>query len=89
MVGGYQKVDRPTLTLKAAVDFAVKKQGEAFRLVKIAKAERQVVAGTNFRVKLKVAERSGDKESKYSVIAVIYRDLDGNYSVTSFEKASK
>lgn len=89
VVGGYQKADKANTDVKAAVDFAVKEQGEAFRLVKIAKAEQQVVAGTNYRVKLKVAEKAGDKESKYTVNAVIYRDLQGKYSVTSWEKAVK
>lgn len=89
VVGGYQKADKAGTEVKAAVDFAVKEQGEGVSLVKIAKAEQQVVAGMNYRVKLKVAEKNGDKTSKYTVNAVIYRDLQGNYSVTSWEKAAK
>ena len=87
--GAYAKVEKSDVDVKAAVDFAVKEKGENFRVVKIKKAERQVVAGMNFRVKMKVAEKTGDKESKYTVTAVIYRDLEGNYSLTSWEKASK
>lgn len=88
-VGAYQKVSRSQAEVKAAADFAVKDQGEAFRLVKIKKAEQQVVAGMNYRVKLKIAEKQGDKETKYSVTAVVYKDLDGNYSLTSWDKIDK
>jgi predicted RecB family nuclease len=88
-VGAYQKVSSSQAEVKAAADFAVKDQGEAFRLVKIRKAEQQVVAGMNYRMKLKVAEKKDDKETKYSVIAVVYKDLEGNYSLTSWERADK
>ncbi|MBX3289216.1 MAG: hypothetical protein KF855_07705 [Acidobacteria bacterium] len=86
VVGSYQKAKKSDKAVKEAADFAVKGQGENFRLIKISKAEKQVVAGVNFRVRLRVAEKGGDNESKYYVTAVIYRDLEGKFSVTSWEK---
>ncbi len=87
--GAYQKVETANADVKSAADFAIKEKGDGFGLVKIKKAERQIVAGTNFRIKMKVSEKAGEKESKYTVTAVIYRDLEGNYSVWSWEKSSK
>lgn len=89
MVGAYQKAERTDAEVKAAAEAAINEQGEDFRLRKIVKAERQVVAGMNFRLRMKVAEKVGEKESKYTVIAVVYRDLEGNFSVTSWERAKK
>lgn len=89
VVGGYQKAKKLDPEVIQAAGFAVKEQGEGFRLLKISKAEKQVVAGMNYRLRLKVAERSGDKEAKYDVTAVVYRDLDGNLSLTSWKKAAK
>lgn len=89
VVGGYQKVKKSDDEVKKAIDFAMKEQGEYITLKKIKKAEQQVVAGMNYKVTLQFAEKQGDKESKFTVNAVIYRDLEGNYSVTQWERATK
>lgn len=85
-IGGYRKIETADADVRAAVDFAIKEKGDKFGLIKIKKAERQVVAGINFRVKMKISEKTGEKESKYTVTTVIYHDLSGKYSISSWEK---
>lgn len=90
------KADRPVLSggySPAEIDsevgnvaaFAVKSQaqaiGRSLRLVKILKAERQVVAGLNYRLEIEVADGS----KKFAAHAVVSKKLDGSLALTSWE----
>ena len=70
---------------KAAAEFAVHEQAKRdaipLTLATIAKAEKQIVAGTNYRLLL-IVERSG---SPRKAKVVVFRDLNSHYSLTSWE----
>jgi len=64
IVGGYSKVATDKAEVIAAADFAVsarkEQQGGPLSLVSIEQAERQVVAGTNYRLCLQVKPADED-----------------------------
>lgn len=82
--GGYSPVKIDSEMRKAAA-FAVKTQAEAtgrpLQLVDIVKAERQVVAGLNFRLEIEVAD--GSKHLNAHV--VVWKKLDGSLALTSWD----
>lgn len=83
MPGGYSPVDPSDYgDLENEVNTHVIAAGltNFSRLVKIESAEKQVVAGTNFRITGIFKTKSG---SSSRCTIVIYRDLHQNYSVTS------
>jgi hypothetical protein len=84
LIGAYARVDAADDRAKAAADFAVadeaRRLNQTIRLQDILRAERQIVAGTNYRLCLKVATSEGSQ----SVEAVVYQDLKGQYSLTSW-----
>lgn len=88
VLGGYKDapVDDPEVV--AAAEAAVSEQGQKqeapISLVSVEKAERQVVAGTNFRMCLKVEI---DDETQ-DVKVVVFRSLQKEYSLKSWEEAS-
>jgi hypothetical protein len=88
VLGGYKEapVDDPEVV--AAADFAVSDQGAKqetpIALVSVEKAERQVVAGTNFRLCLKVEVDDETQEVK----VLVFRSLQKEYSLKSWEEAS-
>jgi hypothetical protein len=71
--------------VKAAAEFAVheeaKREAIPLTLASIAKAEKQIVAGINYRLLLTV-ERSG---SPRKAKVIVFRDLNAHYSLTSWE----
>lgn len=71
--------------VKAAAEFAVHEQAKReaipLTLATIAKAEKQIVAGINYRLLL-IVERSG---SPRKAKVVVFRDLTSHYSLTSWE----
>lgn len=80
------KVDDPEVV--AAAKFAVKKtQAEHKKLTmdRIAGAAKQVVAGMNYWVDLELTDRAGGKPVRRKAEAVVYQDLDGKYSLTSWK----
>ncbi len=83
LAGGYSpaKIDAEARTVAA---FAVKAQAEAsgksLKLVEVVKAERQVVAGLNFRLEVEVAEGAKPLQAR----AVVWKKLDGSLSLTSW-----
>jgi copper homeostasis protein (lipoprotein) len=83
LVGGYAPTEANE-EVQIAADFAVaakgKKLNQEIRLDNISKAERQMVAGTNYRLCLKVSI----SKASQSVEAIVYRDLKGQYSLTSW-----
>jgi len=85
LAGGYSPAEINSEVRKIA-EFAVKTQGKAterpLRLVKILKAERQVVAGLNYRLEIEVADGSKHLKAR----AVVWKKLDGSLALTSWEK---
>lgn len=82
-LGGYRSVAVDDATVVAAANFAVSKEEETtegIELVEILKAERQTVAGANYRLCLRV--KLG--EDTQDVQAVVNLNLQGEYSLTSW-----
>jgi len=84
LAGGYSPAEIDSEVCKVA-DFSVKTQAKAtgrpLRLVKILKAERQVVAGLNYRLEIEVADGSNHLKAR----AVVWKKLDGTMALTSWE----
>lgn len=95
--GGYREIDKADEGAVAAAEFAVKDQSEkkelTYKLVSVEKAETQVVAGINYRLCLKVSYQKQGEDSDTSdfVQVVVYRNLQKEYSLTSWteEQCSK
>ena len=88
--GGYRAVARDNEDVSAAAEFAVTEQGKkteiTYKLVSVEHAEQQVVAGINYRLCLKVSHRKEgpDEDTTESVRVVVYRNLQREYSLTSW-----
>ena len=84
-VGGYTRASVTGMEVREAAEFAVNTHAEASRSVlvlkKIVAAQRQVVAGTNFKLTLDVKSDGQAKQAQ----AVVYRKLDGDMSLTSWD----
>ena len=84
--GGYGDLSVNNKDAKKAAAFAVKSRSLSTRrkiiLVKILKAEVQVVAGLNYRVCLLVREGKGRSKS---ITAVVYRDLKKNLELSQWK----
>ena len=89
-VGGYKEVSVEDAGVTDAAGFAVsaqaKKTGGTVELVSIYHAERQTVAGTNYRLCLKVTDSGEGDEANVThyVQVVVYVDLKKNYKLTSW-----
>ena len=81
--GGYSEVKLDQET-KVAANFAVgeisKKLNEPLALKDIVSAERQVVAGWNYRLELDLTKTN----QPYRVRAIVWRRLDGTMELTSW-----
>ena len=88
VVGGYGPVAGTDPQVVAAAKFAIAKRSETadseISLNKIVKAERQVVAGMNYRICMTVKVEGDEPQT---VTAIVYQDLKRNYSLSS-SKAS-
>lgn len=86
ITGGYGDASVTDKEVKAAAAFAVRARSSStrknLRLVRILKAEVQVVAGLNYRVCLLV--REGNRRSK-SITAVIYKNLKNRRSLSRWK----
>lgn len=89
-VGGYKEVSASDAAVQAAAEFAVNAQGEKtekeISLVDVIKAERQVVAGSNYRMCLKITSQGEVDEADATsfVQVVVYVDLKGNRKLSSW-----
>lgn len=87
MAGGYAEAAANEPGVLRAARFAVReagrREGRRVALVAVRRAERQVVAGLNYRLRLSV--RAGGRTREVS--AVVYEDLKGAYSLTSWDAA--
>jgi len=86
LAGGYSKapITEPDVVLatQRAVQAQRRRQSATIVLVVIESAEKQVVAGMNYRLNFKV--KSGNEIQR--IQAVVYRDLQDKYSLSSWEK---
>ena len=83
MPGGYSEV-KPDEETKVAANFALgeisKKLNQPLALKGIVSAERQVVAGLNFRLELDLTKSN----QPFRVRAIAWRKLDGSMELTSW-----
>lgn len=86
ITGGYGDASVIEKDVRAAANFAVKSRsrstGKTFTLVRITKAEVQVVAGLNYRLCMTV--REGRKRAR-SVTAVVYKNLQNRRSLSRWK----
>ena len=87
IVGGYGDLSAESKDARQAADFAVKarstKTGKNITLVRITKAEQQVVAGLNYRICMSV--REGHKKP-YTVTAVVYQNLKNRRTLSKWRR---
>ena len=92
-VGGYKDIAADDAGARAAAEFAVgteaAKTSRAIELVSVHKAERQVVAGSNYRLCLKITSQGEDGEADVThfVQVVVYQNLKREYSLSSWTKS--
>ena len=85
-----KEIDKTDEGATAAAEFAVKAESEkkemTYKLVSVEHAEAQTVAGINYRLCLKVGyhKADDDAETTESVRVVVYRNLQNQYSLTSW-----
>lgn len=95
MAGGYSEADAKNPDVVKAADFAVKTQGKkqkaTIKLVSVSAAKTQVVAGMNYQVCMEVSvkKKSGKAAANQFVTAIVYRNLQNKYSLTSWTAASE
>jgi hypothetical protein len=82
--GGYTSIDPAAPEAKAAAEYAVSEQssrtGMAVALRRLARAERQIVAGLNYRLCLEVTVADKPEEAR----AIVYRNLQQRFSLTEW-----
>lgn len=87
VVGDYQERSKADPEVVSAARFAVREEGRRegapISLVAIKRAERQVVAGFNYRLQLSVKVKGEIRE----VSAVIYQNLGREYSLSDWERS--
>lgn len=83
MVGAYAGADVSAADVLACANYAVdtREPKGTVRLVKVLSAEKQVVAGMNFKMKLSVLNNGVPK----TVNVVVWSKLDGTKEVISYE----
>lgn len=86
ITGGYGDASVADKDVRKAANVAIasrsRSTGKTLTLVKIVKAEIQVVAGLNYRICMTV--REGRKRAK-TVTAVVYKDLRNRRSLTNWK----
>lgn len=79
--GGYSPAPVNDPQVQAAAKFAVSARDAKLKLLGIEQAQQQVVAGQNFRLKLKVDENGDHRLAD----VVVWRRLDGKHELTSWQ----
>lgn len=93
IVGGYKSVSTDDPAVVEAAEFAVSNRSEnnsvSLRLVSVERAERQVVAGTNFKLCLKVALADEDEDAgeTQDVKVLVFRSLKNEHTLKSWDVA--
>ena len=87
-VGGWSKAEVDDPEVVAAAKFALRETQKTtdskLTLTKIVSAKQQLVAGMNYAVTLQVAA-GGDEPIQREAEAVVYKNLDDEYSLTSWK----
>ena len=92
-VGGYKEIATDAPEVVSAAEFAVsargRKEGNTIKLISVEGAERQTVAGANYRLCLKVEieDESNNVDVTQGVKVVVFRSLKKEYSLKSWEEA--
>jgi len=90
VAGGYMKAETDDLEVANAANFAMKAEEAILRkdnkdamlsLIKILEAGKQVVAGVNYKMKLKVNIDGKEKTAE----VIVWKKLDGSYELTSWK----
>ncbi|HXG86639.1 MAG TPA: cystatin domain-containing protein [Pyrinomonadaceae bacterium] len=87
IVGDYRKIMKTDAGALSAAKFAVKqekrkKENRRLSLASIERAESQIVAGTNYKICMKVINNGKIED----VSAVVYLNPKNKFSLTSWEK---
>ena len=86
ITGGYGDASASSKEVKRAAKFAVEQRtlrtGNKVALVRVVKAEMQVVAGLNYRMVLRVSDKWGRRRT---ATAVVYQELKNRLSLTSWK----
>lgn len=82
MVGGYSSVSAKDKEVIAAAKFAIKEKSKSneLKLLEVEEAERQVVAGMNYKMWLKVESEGKTKSAE----VVVWKKLSKEYALTSW-----
>jgi Cystatin domain len=88
MVGGYKEAPTDDAEVKAAAEFAISQQAEkeniTIKLHSIEQAERQVVAGMNYKLCLRIGK--GDDPEDVDVKVMVFRSLKKEFVLKSWEE---
>ena len=91
LLGGFKDIPKTDAAAKKAALFAVsaeaKRSEKAIEFISVVKAERQAVAGSNYRMCLKVSTEGaeGQDDAEVFVKVVVNLDLKNNYKLLSWE----
>ncbi len=78
--GGFSEIEKPDDETLAAAQFAVSARDPNLKLKDIEKIEKQIVAGTNYRLTIMVSDHGKDRRA----LALVLRKLDGQHVLTSW-----
>lgn len=82
--GGYSTIGLSD-DAKAAAEYAVQEQAKleaaVLKLTDISRAERQIVAGVNYRLDIVVTVNGSERKARI----VVFKDLKSHYQVASWE----
>ena len=82
--GGYSEAGANDRDVLAAARFAVaeeaRRRGRPLSLLAVTRAEKQVVAGLNYRLRLSVRDGRADRQA----VAVVYQNLQNAYSLSEW-----
>ena len=81
VLGGYSPAPVNDPQVQAAAKFAVRSHDPQLKLIGVAQAQQQVVAGQNFRLTLKVEDQGANRVAD----AVVWLKLDGKHDLTSWQ----
>jgi len=89
ITGGYGDADINSADVKKAAQFAVsqhrRKKKDGAKLISINNAYQQIVAGLNYKLCLRVKIKGRTR----NITAVVYKNLQGKYSLTSWKNESE
>ena len=94
IVGGYSTAETTDAEVVSTANFAVKAQAKKLKakikLVSISKAEKQVVAGINYRLclQIEVLEKGKQTAVPQTVQTIVFRSLKQKYKLTSWAIAA-